>query len=195
MTFLHIQFKTQIEANIDKTSILKCNNLTLGYEEIDEEDNQKPCLVIYMQLGSRTNELYNKVYFHDDLALNEKINELLSKFKQSTKVKIQTDDECKSKFKMTDEVAKYLREKQFVLATRGINRNNFPFLTDDECNALDNLAFAQHILKDKLKPNVQNELANYESICMFKHLMPDKTGIENAKKHASEQKKKPRRSK
>lgn len=88
----------------------------------DELDH--PFLYLHMQLGHKI-EKHNKVYFDN--------------YKKATE------------YQKNVENSPYIKEKQILLATRGVNRKNFPFLEEFEADALQDLAFADTIFADYLK--------------------------------------------
>ena len=62
-------------------------------------------------------------------------------------------------------------KKQILIATRGINTENFPFLKQHEADALHNLAFADQVFAKYLETNQEDVLIKkeYESVVEFEH--------------------------
>ena len=101
-----------------------------------------------MQLGHKIEE-HNKVYFDN--------------YKKATE------------YQKNVENSPYIKEKQILLATRGVNRKNFPFLEEFEADALQDLAFADTIFADYLKLINADEFVQkqYNSVVKFEEKQKD----------------------
>lgn len=84
---------------------------------------------------------------------------------------LETEIKNNLEFKFTEKqqtISSYLERNQYLIISRGINQKNFPFLTNDEVESLEDLAFARHILEENFK-EAKHQKNVYQLIIRFFH--------------------------
>lgn len=106
------------------------------------DDFEHPFLYLHMQLG-HTIEAHNQVYFDNYDKITSYQNNVANN--------------------------PYIKEKQILLATSGVNRKNFPFLQKFEADAIQDLAFADTVFANYLKTKQVDEFVQkqYNSVVKF----------------------------